>query len=221
MSSPERSPSSPPLPRRKNAPRLPPDERRTQFLDAALQIVVQDGLAGLSMEGVARNAGVAKPVLYALYPSRSGLVSALLEREYQLGFEELVKTLPRDLIGRDPDDAWTETVRAFLEATARNPMRWQLILRSGEDAPAELREEIAIARRGILEHVITLGTAGMALRGGPMDMDPELFGHAMYGVAEMLGRLHLSDPTRFDRARLNEFARALALALPRSPRRTA
>jgi len=203
-------------PRRRNAPRLPPEARREQFLDSALRVVSVAGFAGLSMESVAREARVAKPVLYALYPTRVALVSALLEREYAEGLDELLAAMPSGLLGKDPDVAYVETVRAFLTAIRSHPDRWKLILQPGDDAPVEFRGYVAAARRGIVKNAIALAESGLLLRGGPTHLDPELFGHAMFAIAELLGRLHLTEPERFDDERLVAFAAGLCAALPRT-----
>lgn len=55
----------PRIPRRRNTPRLPRGQRREQLLDAALRVVARADLDRLTMQAVAQEAEVAKPVLYA------------------------------------------------------------------------------------------------------------------------------------------------------------
>ena len=57
--------------------RLSPDDRRRHLLDVARAIVESDGAAALSMETVARNAGVSRALLYTYFDNRSGLLRAL------------------------------------------------------------------------------------------------------------------------------------------------
>lgn len=49
------------------------------ILDAALQILAERGYDGLTMEGVAERAGVAKTTVYRRWPTRTALVAALAE----------------------------------------------------------------------------------------------------------------------------------------------
>ena len=63
-------------PRRKNAPRMAPEQRREQLLDAAFEVTGRVGLHNLSMESVAAEAGVGKPVLYTIFDTRTDLVAA-------------------------------------------------------------------------------------------------------------------------------------------------
>lgn len=212
------SPSGPePRPRRRNTPRLPPEQRRTQLLDAALRVVGRDGLAQLTMQAVAKEAGVAKPVLYALYPTAPELIGALLHREHARGMAQVLGSLPTDLRASNPDDEFIGASMAFLEAVAADPMRWRLILMHADGAPSDYREVLTAARDQLLLRSIELLTAGFELRGGPADADIELIGNVMLGFIEVLGRLVLSDPQGFPPERLRSTVRALLRTMP-SPR---
>ena len=63
--------------------RLTPEARRCQLLDTAKQMVVDDGLQGFTMEGLARAAGVSSPLVYNYFPSRQALLRDLLQQEYE------------------------------------------------------------------------------------------------------------------------------------------
>ena len=69
--------------KRRYAPRLPPEQRRVQLLDAAFEVIGRIGLSELNMEAVATEAGVGKPVLYTVFRTRTELVAALLDREHR------------------------------------------------------------------------------------------------------------------------------------------
>ncbi|RDI45272.1 TetR/AcrR family transcriptional regulator [Nocardia mexicana] len=208
--------------RRRNGPRLPPDQRREQLLDAALAVVGRDGLANLTMQAVAKQAGVAKPVLYAMYPTAPELVAALLHREHARGMSQVFDALPQqDFHESDPDQAYLEAVMMFLGAVAAAPHRWRLILMQHDGAPADYRELLADARGGLLDRCAQLLDAGIAVRGGPKDADVELIAHVMLGFVEVLGRLVLSDPGRFPPERLRSTVRALIRTLPNGPAESA
>ena len=68
-------------PRRQYAPRMPPEQRREQLLDAALGVIVEQGYSGVSIEAIARTAGVTRPVVYDHFPNLGRLLQALIERE--------------------------------------------------------------------------------------------------------------------------------------------
>ncbi len=71
--------------RRAYAPRVPPEQRREQLLDAALRLISRDGYAGLTIEAIAAEAGVTKPVVYGAYAKLPDLLGELLDRTRRPG----------------------------------------------------------------------------------------------------------------------------------------
>ena len=201
-------------PRRKYAPRLPPEQRREQLLDAALTVLADRPLHELSIEAVAEAAGVGKPVVYTVFRSREELVSALLRREHERGIAQVRRAMPDDLSERGPRGAYAATISAFLEVVLADPTRWRLILTLPESAPREYRDDLRRARSSILEQAEQLAKAGIALDHRLADLDATLLGHTMLSFAEMLGRLAINDPQTYPRERLESFART-ALGLDR------
>jgi AcrR family transcriptional regulator len=60
--------------------RQPPEARRQQILDAATALLLENGLAGTSVDAVARRAGIAKGTVYLYFPSWQDLLGALRAR---------------------------------------------------------------------------------------------------------------------------------------------
>ena len=81
-------------PRRRYAPRLPPEQRREQLVDAALSVILEQGYGGVSMEAVARTAGVTRPVVYDHFPNLGRLLHALIQREEQYAIAQLEQIVP-------------------------------------------------------------------------------------------------------------------------------
>lgn len=200
-------------PRRRYAPRLPPEQRRAQLLDAAYAVLSRVELHELSMEAVAHEAGVAKPVLYTVFKTRADLVEALLERERELGLEQVADTLPSDLIGADPVAAASETVAAFVGVVLENPTRWRLILTSPGSAPEEYRAALRDSRTGIFDQAEALVRMGSALDPRWAAMDSGLLANSLLTVAEMLGRLAVSEPAEYPKERLEDFVRSIVQML--------
>ena len=80
--------------RRRYANRLPRAERREQLLDAALTLIAEHGFGGLSMEAVAREAEIAKTVVYDAFANQEVLLTALLEREQERVFSTIADAVP-------------------------------------------------------------------------------------------------------------------------------
>src|SRR4051794_1464222 len=86
------------------APRMTGTERREQLLDATKAIVVADGFHAVSIEGVARAAGITRPIVYGHFEDLGGLLERLVEREARraLGplpgaYDDLLGALTADL----------------------------------------------------------------------------------------------------------------------------
>src|SRR5687767_13326585 len=61
--------------------RLPGASRRRQLLDLAGEIVVEGGVAGLTMDRLAGAAGVSKALVYAHFANRDDVLTALIEEQ--------------------------------------------------------------------------------------------------------------------------------------------
>jgi TetR/AcrR family transcriptional regulator, fatty acid biosynthesis regulator len=84
--------------------RLTPELRREMILDEAAQLILDEGVSGVSMERLGREAGISKGLVYAYFPSRNDLLSALLLREHRR-----FQTKARDLL-RVTTSAWLDHI---------------------------------------------------------------------------------------------------------------
>ncbi len=68
-----------------------PEHRRDRVLDAAQHLFLRSGFRGTSMEAIAAEAGMAKPTLYAEFPDKNAVFTAVVARffaDLQRVFEE-------------------------------------------------------------------------------------------------------------------------------------
>src|SRR3954469_25145871 len=79
-------------------------ERREQLLDAALQIINERGYVAVSMEAVAREASVSRPVVYGAFANLEMLLAELLAREQERAEAGLAEIVPSELGDRDPHE---------------------------------------------------------------------------------------------------------------------
>jgi AcrR family transcriptional regulator len=200
--------------RRPYAPRMPLEERREQLLDAALAIISHDGYAGVSIDAIAREAGVTRPVVYGAYDDLAQLLGALLDRQESRAMAALMEALPDDLAAGDPDAALVDTVRRLIATVTADPQTWRPILLPADGTPAAVRERIARDRDVLRTRIQALLAVGLALRGGP-DLDTEMATHALVAVAEHFGRMLIEDPERFEAERIVAMVEAALTLLPR------
>lgn len=187
--------------RRPYTPRMPIEQRREQLLDAAIQVIARDGYGRLSIDAIAREADVTRPVVYGAFDGLEPLLYALLERQERRALEQVTGVLPLDLDLQDPDAFVAATVRRLVEIVGGDPLTWRPILLAPEGTPTPVRERIARDREVVRERIAVLLEAGLALRGGP-DLDAEIVSHALMAILEHFGRLIVEDPDRFEVERL-------------------
>jgi AcrR family transcriptional regulator len=87
-----------------------PPEKARRLLDAANRIVIDEGYAALSIDSVARAAGVYKNAVRYYFGSKDGLVAALVEQEAPPELDDEMLKAVREL------PAGSERVRRHMEA---------------------------------------------------------------------------------------------------------
>lgn len=205
----------PPRERRRYAPRLPPAERREQLMDAALEVVLDEGYGGVSIEAVARRAGVTRPVVYDHFPNLGRLLHAVIEREERISLEQLEQVVPEDPGERDPIEVLADGVRRFLEAVASRPATWRIILLPLEGTPKVVRDHVETNRARTEERIAKLVKWALERPALPDDLDVELTARAIRVLSEDAGRTLLTDPESYPPERYELFVRhVLALVLP-------
>jgi AcrR family transcriptional regulator len=184
--------------------RLKAPARREQLLDAAKAVVSEDGFHGVSIEAVARRAGITRPIVYRHFDDLGALLEALVERETVRALAQLQEFVPREL-GGDPREDLLASLGGYLRAVASDPVTWRLMLVPPEGAPGLLGERIAAGRAAVIGQ----------LAGAIDSPDPELTAHALSSVADEAVRLLLSDPARYPPRRILDHARWLFFSAPR------
>lgn len=71
------------MPVKKRAQRMTPDKRREQIMDSAVSLIVAQGLSSCTLEAVAAEARISKPLIYKYFPRLADLFKSLVEREYR------------------------------------------------------------------------------------------------------------------------------------------
>lgn len=181
------------------------DERREQLLDVTREIVGADGFHAVSIEGVARRAGITRPVVYEHFGDLPGLLEAMVDREGARALGQLATVLPTRLEpGASPREDLLGALRGYLEAVSADPVTWRLVLMPPEGAPPVLRERITAGRDAV---VVTLAeVVRPGLGPGSESPDPQLTARTLSAVADEAARLLLTDPRAYPIERLVDHA---------------
>src|SRR6201999_3509674 len=102
--------------------------------------VLADGFHAVSIEAVARRAGITRPIVYGHFQDLGGLLAALVERELARALGQLPETY----------DDLLQALTAYLHAVRADPETWKLVLVPQEGAPRLLHERIAAGREAVI-----------------------------------------------------------------------
>jgi AcrR family transcriptional regulator len=181
--------------------------RREQLLDVTAAIVAEQGFQSVSIQSVARSAGISRPIVYEHFGDLAGLLEALVERETARALDQVSQTELGDLTAGDPGELMLESLRTYLGAVMEHPRTWQLVLMAPEGAPELLRKSIVSGRAAVLSK-LARAVRPISTPGSDAP-DPELTARLLSAVADEYARLLLTDPDGFPPQRLLAHARWL------------
>ncbi len=194
---------------------MPPEQRREQLIDAALAVILEQGYSGVSIEAIAREAGVTRPVVYDHFPNLGRLLYALIEREERISLEQLEQVVPEATGDHDPVELLADGVKRFLDAVASRPATWRIILLPLEGTPEIVRDHIETNRARTEERIAKLVRWAMKRPELPDDLDIELIARAIRVLGEDAGRRLLTDPKSYPPERFEDFVRSvMRLVIP-------
>jgi AcrR family transcriptional regulator len=112
-------------------------ERRGALLDAAIAAIRKHG-ASASMDALAAEAGVTKPILYRHFGDRAGLVSEIGDRFADSLMHDLSDALSQQV--EDPRTLVTSTIDAFVGFIEREPALYRFLVHNpaASDAGVDL-----------------------------------------------------------------------------------
>ena len=126
--------------------RLAPGQRREQILDAANALFAERAYDEVSIEDIARAAGVTRGLVHHYFGGRNDVYLALLER---LGAQREQQLPPP--VGRSARARVADTMSRWLDWTEANRTIWLATIAHGEDiADPDVRQVVAdLVRRAV------------------------------------------------------------------------
>jgi AcrR family transcriptional regulator len=186
------------------AVRMTASARREQLLEVATAMVGERGFHDVSIEAIARAAGITRATVYQHFPDLHSLLEAVIGRETSRALAQVSETTLGDLTEGDPTELMLDSLRAYLDAVHNQPATWRLILMPPEGAPAALHESIASGRATVLASLTRAVRPALELdHEAP---DAELTARLLSAISDEYARLLLTDPGRFPPDRLLQHA---------------
>ncbi|MUL67757.1 hypothetical protein BOO86_25010 [Mycobacterium sp. CBMA 234] len=201
---------------RRNRPyaaRMAPEQRREQLLDVVLDIINTDGIGAVNMDGVARRAGVTRPVVYALFADTDDILRGSLDREEGRAVAQVVDVFPATGTG-DLVESFGRFFDAFLTAVAAEPKRWRAIYMIADSGTPLFHKRVERARSQFASRLEqTLRDCGSL----DATTDFEMLAQHILAATWDSARLLLTQPDDFPHGRLLASLQRLAGAIFAAP----
>lgn len=156
--------------------RLPRAVREQQMLDAALEVFSRNGFHDTSMDAIAAEAAISKPMLYLYYGSKDELFAACLSRESQRFLEAIAPAGDPTLT---PHEQVRVALNAVLDFVDKNRRSWQVIYRE-----ATAQRAFATQAHSNRERVIELTAKLLKSSSKNTDTDFYILAVAIIGAGE-------------------------------------
>jgi AcrR family transcriptional regulator len=158
------------------------DQRRREFVDAALRVLDAEG-PELLMDAVAAEAGVSKPVLYRYFSDKAALVAALAERGSEL---LLARLLPAINANGPVLDRISGAVGAYFAVIDEHPNLYWLIARRDAIEPGQTQPVVHPDKESIANALTAV--FGDYLRMAGLDSGgAEPWAHGVTGLVQSTG----------------------------------
>ncbi|MCA9575543.1 MAG: helix-turn-helix domain-containing protein [Polyangiales bacterium] len=130
--------------------RLGVDERRKQLLDLALELFGNRPYDEISIDEIAKEAGVSKGLLYHYFSSKRAFFVAAVEA----AAESLLESTEVETVGDVPTmDEMREGVTRYLDYVDRHARNYLLLVRGGDGVDEEVQAIVDRTRMAFLERV--------------------------------------------------------------------
>jgi AcrR family transcriptional regulator len=160
--------------------RLPRAVREQQMLDAAVQMFSRNGYHETSMDAIAAEAEISKPMLYLYYGSKEELFDACLNRE----LSRFIDAVRADIdLKQSPKDLLTTTIRAFMRYIDANRASW-IVLYQQATSSQMYSHTVRQGRERVIDLVARLLSTGT--RHPEPGMDFHMMAVALVGAGEAI-----------------------------------
>ncbi|GAA3032267.1 TetR family transcriptional regulator [Streptomyces lactacystinicus] len=162
--------------------RMSREPRREQLLNAADRVIQREGPSA-SMNAIAAEAGITKPILYRHFGDRNGLIRALTERHTGGLLAAVRAALAEPLERRDRVEHVLDTYLAGIEA---RPQVYRLLTHPEPGDPSSAGNALAPALKQIAEE-ITRAVQSQVDLGADRDLLAEAWGRGITGMVLAAG----------------------------------
>ncbi|WP_326696324.1 TetR/AcrR family transcriptional regulator [Streptomyces sp. NBC_01754] len=170
------------------------ESRRRELLEAADRVVLRDGPQA-SMNAIAAEAGITKPILYRHFGDKGGLYRALAQRHTDALLSALRAALDAPANRRERVEATLDTYLAAIEA---RPQVYRFLMHPSEDAASAAERGFDVGRHSApllrrLGEELGKVIAERVDPGPDSEQTARIWGHGIVGMMHAAGDWWLGD----------------------------
>ena len=143
---------------------------KNALIKAGVKILAKEGVSGLSLRKVAKQAGVSHAAPYSHFADKQALIAAISTE----GFKQLYKQIAsaREAYSQKPSALLLETARAYIQFAMNEPDRFKLMFSSVIEKEKEYPEFVEASYENFQQLVSVVETCQQAglLKPGPSDL---------------------------------------------------
>ncbi|NBE54382.1 TetR family transcriptional regulator [Streptomyces boluensis] len=162
------------------------ERRRRELLEAAERVVLRDG-PGASMNAIAAEAGITKPILYRHFGDKGGLYAALAKRHTDALLASLRAALDAPAERRQRVEATLDT---YLSAIEHAPQVYRFLMHPAESASGEQGFDVGLHSAPLLrrlgEELAEVIAERVDLGSGSAQL-ARVWGHGIVGMMHAAG----------------------------------
>jgi len=143
---------------------------KNALIRAGVKILAKEGVSGLSLRKVAKQAGVSHAAPYSHFADKQALIAAISTE----GFKQLHKQIAsaREVHSHDPATLLKETARSYIQFATNEPDRFKLMFSSVIEKEKDYPEFVAASKENFQQLVNVVEACQQAglLKSGPSDL---------------------------------------------------
>lgn len=176
---------------------------KNALIQAGVKILSKEGISGLSLRKVARQAGVSHAAPYAHFSDKQALIAAISTEGYKQLYSQITQVYKDYSV--DPAKLLIETAWAYIDFGLNEPDRFKLMFSSVLEMEKEYPDFVLYSKKTFAQIVKMIGACQEAgiLRQGPTDLTAVSVWSAVHGLVMLYLEGQISH-TQLDRFSLRE-----------------
>jgi AcrR family transcriptional regulator len=159
---------------------------KNALIQAGVEILARDGLGGLSLRKVAKQAGVSHAAPYSHFADKQALIAAISTEGFKQLFNQ-IKTVTANY-QNDPENLLIETAWTYLQFALNEPDRFKLMFSSVLEKEKEYPDFVEISQDNFrqLVEIVELCQQANVLKAGESDLIALSVWGTVHGFASLL-----------------------------------